>query len=89
MITPTEREARISSRNDEVGFVVLTERLRINSKAKNILFKMGEEGLLIHADDREGAMNSSPRDVAGAGNSLLIFSTNCCLYSEINNSIFF
>ena len=60
MITPTEREARISSRNDEVGFVVLTERLRINSKAKNILFKMGKEGQLIHADGREGAMNSAP-----------------------------
>ena len=68
--------------------MVLTERLCINSKAKNILFKMGKEGLLIHADDREGAMNSaSRRDVASE--SLLIFSTNCCLYSEINNSIFF
>ena len=50
---------------------------------------MSKESLLIHADDREGAINSAPRDVAGAGTSLLIFSTNCCLYSEINNSIFF
>ena len=56
--------------------MALVEQLHINSKAKNILLKMGEEGLLIHADDREGAMNSAFRDVVGAGTSLLIFSTN-------------
>ena len=87
LITPTEREARISSRNHEDGLMVLAEQLRINSKAKNILLKMDEEDLLIHASDRVGAMNSASRDVES--DSLLIFSTNCCLYSEINNSIFF
>ena len=59
-ITSTERETRISSLNDEVDFIVLTERLRINFKAKNILFKIDREGLLIHTDDCEGAMISPP-----------------------------
>lgn len=83
LITPTEREARISTRNHEDGLVVLAEALREQSEASNILLKLGEEGLLVHASnghagewltDRIGALNASPRDVAGAGDSLLIAS---------------
>ncbi|HEB87167.1 MAG TPA: ADP-heptose synthase [Gammaproteobacteria bacterium] len=83
LITPTEREARISARNHEDGLVVLAEQVRQQSGARNILLKMGEEGLLIHAGngsgdgwltDRVDALNASPRDVVGAGDSLLITS---------------
>jgi len=83
LLTPTEREARISTRNREDGLVVLAEALRRQSSARNILLKLGEEGLLIHAGngaspewltDRIGALNSAPKDVAGAGDSLLIAS---------------
>lgn len=83
LLTPTEREARISTRNREDGLVVLAEVLRQQSAAHNILLKLGEEGLLIHAGngtgndwltDRLGALNTAPRDVAGAGDSLLITS---------------
>jgi bifunctional ADP-heptose synthase (sugar kinase/adenylyltransferase) len=85
ILTPTEREARISIRNHEDGLVVLAEMLRQQSSAKNILLKLGEEGVLIHSanglatgqvneweTDRVGALNSAPKDVAGAGDSLLI-----------------
>lgn len=84
LITPTEREARISTRNREAGLVVLAEELRLIANAHNVLLKMGQEGLLIHASvtnmndewltDRVHALNSSPKDVAGAGDSLLITS---------------
>lgn len=83
LITPTEREARISTRNREDGLVILAEQLRQQSNANNILLKLGEEGLLIHAcvgkrddwlTDRVEALNSAPKDVAGAGDSLLITS---------------
>ncbi len=88
LITPTEREARLSTRNHEDGLVVLAEQLRQQAYARNILLKLGSEGLLIHADadsnhssdagnwltDRVPALNSSPKDVAGAGDSLLIAS---------------
>ena len=83
LITPTEREARISTRNREDGLVVLAEQLRQQSSAQNVLLKLGEEGLLIHATnelgdgwltDRVDALNGSPKDVAGAGDSLLITS---------------
>jgi len=83
LITPTEREARISTRNREDGLVVLAEQLRQQAAAHNVLLKLGEEGLLIHAandlgdswlTDRVDALNRSPKDVAGAGDSLLISS---------------
>ena len=84
LITPTEREARISTRNRECGLVVLAECLRQQSVSANVLLKLGEEGLLIHAanhaecdwlTDRIGALNNMPKDVAGAGDSLLITSS--------------
>ena len=83
LITPTEREARISTRNREDGLVVLAEQLRQQASAHNVLLKLGEEGLLIHATDESGdswltdrveALNRAPKDVAGAGDSLLITS---------------
>jgi rfaE bifunctional protein kinase chain/domain len=84
LITPTEREARISTRNHEDGLVILAEALRLQSSAKNILLKLGEEGAMIHAvngqagdewfTDRVNALNAVAKDVAGAGDSLLIAS---------------
>ncbi len=80
LITPTEREARISTKNSEDGLVILVEQLKKQSSAHNIFLKIGEEGLLIHSGsegsgyhtDRIYALNTAPRDVAGAGDSLLI-----------------
>ncbi|MDY7577031.1 PfkB family carbohydrate kinase [Herbaspirillum sp. RTI4] len=83
LLTPTEHEARISTRNHQDGLVILAEQLRQQSDAANILLKLGEEGLLIHpahdpecdwVTDQLGALNIAPRDVAGAGDSLLIAS---------------
>ena len=83
LITPTEREARISTRNREDGLVVLAENIRKQALAKNVFLKMGEDGFLVHANNGDGqewttdrieALNSSPKDVAGAGDSLLIIS---------------
>jgi rfaE bifunctional protein kinase chain/domain len=83
LITPTEREARLSTKNNEDGLVVLAELLRKQAQAQNILLKMGEEGMLVHhcaldADkfhtDQVPALNFHPKDVAGAGDSLLIAS---------------
>ena len=82
LITPTEKEARIGLRNNEDGLVVLAEKLRENSIAKNIFLKLGADGVLLHIrdnknisqTDRMPALNSLPRDVAGAGDSMLISS---------------
>ncbi len=79
LITPTEREARLSTRNNDAGLVILAEQLRQQAQARNVLLTLGEEGLLIHAGepnswltDRIGALNTAPKDVAGAGDSLLM-----------------
>ena len=80
LITPTEREVRVSLRNQEDGLAVIAERLRVQAKAKNIMLKLGAEGVLLHMNngdqepftDRLPALNNSPLDVAGAGDSMLI-----------------
>ncbi len=80
LLTPTEREARLALKDFESGLVVLAEKLRTRSKAKNVFITLNKEGLLIHADDlnkahyltdRIDAMNKIPVDPAGAGDSLL------------------
>jgi rfaE bifunctional protein kinase chain/domain len=83
LLTPTEHEARISLRDKESGLIVLAERLRVKAQAKNIFLKIGEDGLIVHAEsngknnwvtDRITALNTAPLDVSGAGDSMLISS---------------
>jgi ADP-heptose synthase, bifunctional sugar kinase/adenylyltransferase len=81
LITPTEREARICTKNNDDGLVVLAEDLRKKLFAENIILKLGKEGVIIHSlikkfpdTDQIEALNLSPEDSAGAGDSLLISS---------------
>jgi rfaE bifunctional protein kinase chain/domain len=89
LITPTEREARLSIRDSESGLIVLAEKLKLKSNAKNILLKIGAEGVIIHSNDdnwtndRIPALNSTPIDVSGAGDSMLI-SASMALASNAN-----
>jgi rfaE bifunctional protein kinase chain/domain len=80
LLTPTEREARLAVRDFSSGLVVLAETLRKKADAKEIILTLGSEGLLVHAPDVNGdefitdrlpTFNSAPKDVAGAGDSLL------------------
>jgi rfaE bifunctional protein kinase chain/domain len=80
LLTPTEREARLAVRDFNSGLVVLAETLRKKAGAKQIILTLGSEGLLVHAPsgngedfltDRLPTFNTAPRDVAGAGDSLL------------------
>ncbi len=80
LVTPTEREARLAMHDHNSGLVVLAERLRQKSRIQNIIITLGAEGILVHAPhtttddlitDRIPAMNPVPKDVAGAGDSLL------------------
>jgi len=81
LLFPTEREARISLQNREDGLVVIAEQLHKKSGAKTMFLKMGADGLLIHVPqtdsaacqtDQIEALNRLPRDVAGAGDALLV-----------------
>jgi rfaE bifunctional protein kinase chain/domain len=84
LITPTETEARISTRNKEDGLIVMAEKLKKISNPNSILLKLGENGLLVHTSienqsewltDKIDALNPFPKDVSGAGDSLLITSS--------------
>jgi rfaE bifunctional protein kinase chain/domain len=93
LITPTEREARLATRDFTSGLVVLAEKLRQQASAQNVFITLGSDGLLIHADTNENnqmltdklpIFNHSPKDVAGAGDSLL---TAAALASVVGASI--
>jgi bifunctional ADP-heptose synthase (sugar kinase/adenylyltransferase) len=80
LLTPTEREARLAVRDFNSGLVVLAEKLREKAHAKNIVLTLDSEGLIAHAastnnktwiTDRLPALNTAPKDSAGAGDSLL------------------
>ncbi len=80
LITSTEREARLELKDENSGLVVLAEKLRSELGARNILLKLGGDGVIIHGTDLEGqiistdqvpALNDSFVDTSGAGDSLL------------------
>lgn len=80
LITPTEHEARLAVRDFSSGLVVLAETLRKQARSKNILITLASEGILIHAPmtdaedwytDRLPSFNTAPKDISGAGDSLL------------------
>jgi rfaE bifunctional protein kinase chain/domain len=82
LVTPTEGEARAALRDEESGLAALAERLRNELDVASVLLTLGKEGMLISGDrakltsawptDRLPALNTSPVDVAGAGDCLLV-----------------
>jgi len=82
LVTPTEREARIAMQDYKSGIVNLVDNLMQKSKAEHVILTLGAEGVLIcnqwvESDgsrlrtDSLKAFNTLPRDVSGAGDSLL------------------
>lgn len=84
LVTPTEREARLAIRNPDLGLAALAQVLYDKKIAENIFITLGSEGLIVQAEAKFGdtlvadqlpALNTSPKDVAGAGDCLLICSS--------------
>lgn len=79
LLTPTEHEARLATRDFSSGLVSLAETLCAKALAEQLIITLAGEGLLIHAPgaseefmtDRLPAFNSAPKDVSGAGDSFL------------------
>lgn len=78
IVTPTEREIRLSINDFESGLVVLSEKLHKRSNSKYIFTTLGSEGILIYNSnenelltDNIQALNTNAKDVSGAGDSLL------------------
>lgn len=80
LITPTETEARIALRDNSSGLVLIAEALCREAQAEQVFVTLGAEGMLVYGRESEAdgyiteqlpAFNSAPKDVAGAGDSLL------------------
>lgn len=80
LITPTEREARLALRNMDMGLVFLADTIIKKTNSKHVLITLGEDGVFIHSPQNESdnletdqmhALNTNPKDVSGAGDSLL------------------
>lgn len=78
LVTPTEREIRLSLGDFESGLVVLSDKLAEKSNAKYIFTTLGAEGVMIYNNSKDelltdniNALSCVVKDVSGAGDSLL------------------
>jgi rfaE bifunctional protein kinase chain/domain len=92
IVSATEREIRIATKDNEDGVVVLIEKLREINNAKNIILKLGADGLIIQKylkdnlqTDQIEALNNNPIDVSGAGDSFL---AACSVSYAISKNIY-
>lgn len=77
----TEREARLELKNDLDGLAVLVGKLRRELEVNNVILKLGGDGVLFEGRQLGGvevtnteqipALNKRPRDISGAGDSML------------------
>jgi rfaE bifunctional protein kinase chain/domain len=91
MVTPTEKEARLELKDEESGLVQISEKLSEELNCQYVLLKLGSDGLLLYGrgpdgtilrTDRIEALNDSPSDVSGAGDSLLACATLALTVSD-------
>jgi len=96
LLTPTEREIRLSLNDFKSGLVVLSDKLVEKTKAKYIFTTLGAEGLMIYNNsknelltDNINALGSVVKDVSGAGDSLLTCSAMAlCVGADIWQSAY-
>lgn len=82
LVTPTEHEARLTLKNTKDGLVKVSESLGQELQAENVFVTLGHDGVLIRSKLYEGfwdtdelpALNANPKDVAGAGDAMLVSS---------------
>ncbi len=82
LVTPTEREIRLSLNDFESGLVVLSDELVGKTKSKYIFTTLGAEGMMIYNSSKDelltdniNALGNIIKDVSGAGDSLLTCSS--------------
>lgn len=82
-LSATEREVRLATNDFKSGLQNVANMLIAQACVKNLLVKLGAEGLItikaseIYTTDTLPALNSNPVDVAGAGDALLAAASLC------------
>ena len=81
LISATEREVRLALRNSEDGINMVAETLLKKTASQQIVLKMGADGAILikttgepdrYEIEQLPALNRNPKDVAGAGDSMLV-----------------
>jgi len=84
LISATERETRLALKDSESGVNTVANALMVATGCQHLLMKLGADGLIAltrqngpreYEIDQVPALNPSPRDVAGAGDSLLVLAS--------------
>lgn len=82
LVTPTEKEIRLSLNDFKSGLVVLSEKLHKKSNPKFIFTTLAQEGLMIYNSNKNElltdnikALNANAKNSSGAGDSLLVASS--------------
>ena len=96
LVTPTEREIRLSLTDFKSGLVVLSDKLAQKTDVKYIFTTLGAEGIMLYnsADkilltDNINALGTIVKDVSGAGDSLLMCSSMAlCVGGDIWQSAY-
>tara|TARA_B100000963_G_scaffold362020_1_gene402141 strand:- start:7944 stop:9443 length:1500 start_codon:yes stop_codon:yes gene_type:complete len=79
LICANEKEARIALNDNFSGLETICKKLITETKAKNLIIKLGSKGFILYYSKNKNDINSQPFpalsahpvDVAGAGDSLL------------------
>lgn len=80
LLTPTELEARLALRDQNSGLAKIAHELKALTQSQNVFVKLGAAGVFVVSSetntedsktDRLPAFNRLPRDVSGAGDSML------------------
>lgn len=96
LVTPTEREIRLSLTDFKSGLVVLSDKLAQKTDAKYIFTTLGAEGIMLYNSedkilltDNINALGTIVKDVSGAGDSLLMCSSMAlCVGGDIWQSAY-
>ena len=82
-ISATEREARLALNDFKSGLQSVSDQLMGLSNSKNLIIKLGADGLLalerspMYKTDSLPTLNQNPVDVSGAGDALLSAASLC------------
>ena len=79
LLSPNEKEARLSIKNREISLNELSLDLIRKTDCKNLIMKLGADGFIVYESNKLGtqniqafpALSVNPIDVAGAGDTLL------------------
>lgn len=81
LVTPTEHEVRVALRDTSSGLAQISSDLIQKAVCENLIVTLGAEGIFMQSKDRDKdrwltdrlpALNSLPRDAAGAGDALMV-----------------